>query len=186
MNEYTFRVLANKALADKPFPETMFPPSPYYRFLMHLAAELHPSLSIELGVCGGGGSLHLCRGYSGGRVVGIDNADDHPDNIRYIRQNFMNFHYWLGDSVLAAKEIHRLYGDVGILFVDTTHTYEQTMMEYEAWRPYLASKAVVCFDDLFRPGMDKAWAELPSPKLRLDELHTGAENGGGFGVIWTA
>lgn len=26
--------------------------------------------------------------------------------------------------------------------------------------------------------------ELPEPKVRLDALHTGAEQGGGFGVVW--
>jgi hypothetical protein len=115
--------------------------------------------------------------------VGIDNAYDHPENIRYIRQNFMNFNYWLGDSVLAAKEIHRLYGDVGILFIDTTHTRQQTVLEFEAWQPYLSTKAVVCFDDLLRVEMGDFWEWLPgNNKVRLDELHPTSE--GGFGVWW--
>lgn len=184
MNEYTLRTLAQRALAERPYPNTMFPPSPYYRFLKHLAKELQPNLSIELGVCGGGGSLHLCQGWAKGRVIGVDNAYDHPEHISYIKQNYANFTFWLGDSVEAAKEIGRDFGQVDILFIDTIHEYQRTIDEYEAWRPFLSDKAVVCFDDLFRPGMDKAWDELPSPKVRMDELHDGSEDGGGFGVVW--
>jgi len=29
------------------------------------------------------------------------------------------------------------------------------------------------------------WETLPEPKLRLDNLHDGAVDGGGFGVKWT-
>ena len=186
MNEYTLRTLATRAKAEPSYPNTMFPPSPYYRFLKHLAAELPARLSVVLGVCGGGCCLHLCEGHRMGQVVGIDHQFDHPEHIQYIRQNFANFTFMLGDSVNSAGDVYKQFGEVDILFVDTIHEYQRTLDEYHAWKPYLSDKAVVCFDDLFRPGMIDAWNELPEPKLRLDELHDGAENGGGFGVIWNA
>lgn len=185
MNEYTIKVLANRALGERPHWNTMFPPSPYYRFLKELAKELSAQLSVVLGVCGGGCCLHLCQGNPIGRVIGVDIAYDHPDQMTYIKQNHANFLFWQGDSVESAAEIHRDFGPVDILFIDTIHTYERTLAEYEAWRPYLSDKAVVCLDDLFRPGMDRAWEEMPGPKLRLDQLHDGSEDGGGFGVLWT-
>ncbi len=48
----------------------------------------------------------------------------------------------------------------------------------------MSDKGIICFDDLLRPGMSQLWSDLPNPKWRKDELHDGAENGGGFGVIW--
>ena len=72
-----------------------------------------------------------------------------------------------------------------ILFIDTDHTYDRTMGEFTAWKPFLSKKAIVCLDDLFRPGMEDAWNELPGTKIRLDHLHDGQyPEGGGFGVIY--
>jgi len=184
MNEYTLRTLAQRALTERPYPSTMFPPSPYYRFLKRLATEMQPGLSVVLGVCGGGCCLHLAQGYSMGKVVGIDNAWDHPEHITYIQQNHANFKFWLGDSIASVPQIVDAYGNVDILFVDTIHEYQRTLDEFRAWQPFFSSRAVAVFDDLYRPGMAEAWAELPEPKLRLDELHDGAEDGGGFGVVW--
>lgn len=73
---------------------------------------------------------------------------------------------------------------MSLLFIDTVHEFDRTMAEWEAWEPFLAPDAVVCLDDLFRPGMEDAWNEVPGAKLRLDHLHDGAEFGGGFGVVW--
>lgn len=185
MNEHLLRTLAQHALTDPIYPSPLFPPSPYYRFLKRLAEHLQPSLSIELGVCGGGGSLHLALGNPAGRVVGVDFAYDHPEQIEHIYKTCANFTFWQGDSVEDAGKIVSDFGMPQIVFVDTVHTYEATMLEFGTWRQYLDNNWVVCFDDLFRPGMDKAWAELPEPKVRLDALHTGAEQGGGFGVVWS-
>lgn len=184
MNEFTLRTIAQQALIDPVYPSPLFPPSPYYRFLRRLAEHLKPGLSIELGVCGGGGSLHLALGNPGGRVVGVDFAYDHPEQIEHIYKACPNFTFWQGDSVEDAGRIVSDFGRPQIIFVDTTHTYEQTMAEFETWKDRLADNWVMCFDDLFRPGMEQAWNELPEPKVRLDALHTGAEQGGGFGCLW--
>jgi hypothetical protein len=185
MNADILKQWTAQALSMRPYPNKMFPPSPYYRFFEVMAQNLKPSLSVVLGVSGGGDCLHLARGWSDGTVVGIDHVNDHPANIRYILDRHPNFLSVIGDSVELANSINRLYGPVDILFIDTVHTYEQTMKEYNAWQPYLSDKSIVCLDDLFRPeGMQQAWDEMPEPKLRLDMLHDGAEFGGGFGVVW--
>ena len=57
MDESFFKELEQRALNTAPFPDPRFPPSPYYRFLRLLAAEMRPRLSVELGVCGGGASF---------------------------------------------------------------------------------------------------------------------------------
>jgi len=184
LNESILKQWQAQALGMKPYHNKNFPPSPYYRFLKILAQNIHPRLSIELGVCGGGGSLHLAMGWQQGIVVGVDNQDDHRENINYILNKYQNFRFWIGDSVNDARSIADYHGKVDILFIDTVHTYERTMLEYETWLEFMADDYIICFDDLFRPGMSQLWSELPNPKLRLDYLHDGAGNGGGFGVIW--
>lgn len=182
MNESYFISLAEMALKHEPYPNPLFPPSPYYRFLKLLAASMLPKLSVELGVCGGGGSLHLALGNPKGRVVGVDLVYDHHDQISYITRNYPNFSFRFGDSVEDAPAIAEEFGPVDLLFIDTIHTRQRTIQEFEAWHPYLADNYVVCFDDLRRVEMGNVWDVLPSPKLRLDDLHPTAE--GGFGVLW--
>jgi predicted O-methyltransferase YrrM len=192
MNEQTLTRIAKQAALVGPMvdhypdpsnPKVTFPPSPYYRFLMLLAKEINSRLSVELGLCGGGGSLHLAM--SSAVVIGVDIALDYEDNIRWIKRNYSNFNFLHGDSVDVALMIYSKFGEVDILFIDTTHTYSRTMAEYNAYLPYLSDSAIVCLDDLFRPGMDKAWAEMPDTKARFDFLHPSASpTDGGFGVIW--
>jgi predicted O-methyltransferase YrrM len=189
MNNYSrewFEALSRQAISLAPLNNPQFPPSPYYRFLMLLAKEIKPALSVELGVCGGGGSLHLALGNPDGKVVGVDIAMPPAPQMETIGAmvNRDKFYIHIGDSAGSAPEVYKWYGQVDILFVDTTHTYEQTTRELVAWQPYLSERAVVCFDDLFRPEMAGYWESLPEPKVRLDKLHDGAEKGGGFGVIW--
>jgi predicted O-methyltransferase YrrM len=167
MNKETLIRIANQAaltgqmIADYPDPENekvTFPPSPYYRFLKLLAEHMQSRLSVELGVCGGGGSLHLAMASS--IVIGVDIALDYEDNIRWIKRECPNFYFLHGDSVQNAKRIHVSFGEIDILFIDTTHTYDQTMAEYNAYLPFVSDRAVVCLDDLFRDGMDRVWGCL--------------------------
>ncbi len=174
--------LSNDALMASPYPDPRFPPSPYYRFLKLLAQEMEARLSVELGVSGGGGSLYLAMGSQ--IAIGVDYAWDHEENILYITKNCPNFRFFEGDSVEQSLVIFERYGFIDILFIDTTHTYEQTMAEYKAYKPFMAPNSVICLDDLFRPGMQEAWNAMPEPKLRLDILHIGEGEDGGFGVVF--
>lgn len=178
--------LAGTMVANYPDPnnpKVTFPPSPYYRFLRLIAKEINSGLSVELGLCGGGGSLHMAMDST--MVVGVDIALDYQENIRWIRRNYPNFKFLQGDSVQVAPIIFGNYGEIDLLFIDTTHTYEQTLAEYFAYERYLSNNAIICLDDLFRPGMDLAWEEMPETKVRFDFLHPSqSPTDGGFGVIW--
>lgn len=185
LSEHILQVWANEALQQKPYPSPLFPPSPYYRFLGILSREIKPVVSVVLGVCGGGDCLHMALGNPNGLVVGVDYQDDHPEQIEHIKKACPNFVFYLGDSCESAETIYQKYGKVSLLFIDTSHTYEQTIKEMEAWKPYLNKGHVICFDDLFRTEMDGFWEHLEEPKLRLDRLHDGSECGGGFGVYWS-
>jgi predicted O-methyltransferase YrrM len=187
VNANWFAQLATQALAIPPWPDPRFPPSEYYRFLRLLAQNMQPALSVELGLCGGGGSFHLCEGWPAGTVVGVEHAVGsafEQDNWKAIQERHANFVLWHGDSVDDAPAIAAEHGEPSILFIDTDHTYDQTMREWLAWAPLMAERAVICLDDLFRPGMEEFWDWVPWRKVRLDRMHIGAENGGGFGVAW--
>jgi len=166
------------------YPDPRFPPSLYYRFLAKLVMEMRPAVSVELGVCGGGASLYMARAFLDGTVIGVDQALEFSGQIDHIQSKFPNFCFCRGDSVEVASMVHACWGKVKILFIDTIHTYERTMAEWNAWLPFLEEGAVVALDDLLRPGMDQVWNELPDPKIRLDLLHLGGDpQDGGFGVV---
>lgn len=183
--------LAQEAITEEVYYNDTFPPSMYYRFLKLLAEEFKPNLSVELGVSGGGGSLHLALGNPYGTVIGIDNQDDHYKRIAYIEDNYPNFEFMLDDSIKAAPKVFKEYGKIDILFIDTDHKYERTIAEFNAWRPYLSDRAIVCFDDLLRhetgakKNMQDAWNDMQGFKARYDHLSDGSyPHGGGFGVIY--
>lgn len=178
----TIARLGNEALMASPYPDPRFPPSPYYRFLKLLALEMKAKLSVELGVSGGGGSLYLAMGSK--IAIGVDYAWDHDENINHITEHYSNFLFLQEDSVAAAPGIFERYGFIDILFIDTTHTLKQTMAEYKAYKPFMSPNSAICLDDLFRPGMQEAWNAMPEPKLRLDSLHIGEGQDGGFGVVF--
>lgn len=176
---------AQQAVITEPYPDDRFPPSIYYNFLGILAAETKPRLAVELGVCGGGASFAMARNHPGGRVVGIDlDYQSYTDNIRFIIEHYQNFIFLYDDSVEAADYVGKIYGPVDLLFIDTVHSYDRTIMEWNAWQPHLSDRAIVCLDDLLRPGMPRAFSELSGEKLRLDFLHQSEHTYGGFGCVW--
>jgi predicted O-methyltransferase YrrM len=181
--------IAERAKTEPTYRSSYFPPSMYYRFLKLLAEEMKPKLSVELGVCGGGGSLHLALGHPEGKVIGVDFQYDHPKEVGHVESAFPNFEFMLEDSTKAAKKIHDKYGKIDILFIDTDHTYEKTIIEYNTYKPFLSENAVVCFDDILRHhpddalSMEDAWDKVKGNKVRFDFLHDGSyPHGGGFGV----
>lgn len=183
LDKQTVRNIAEAAKFAPVYQDKRFPPSLYYRFLRVLASYKKPLVSVELGVCGGGGSLHLALGYPAGKVYGVDVANNWPENVDHAQKRCNNFIFIRADSKQFAEQFMP-NEFVDILFIDTVHTYDATMAEFEAWEPKLARNAVVVLDDLFRIGMDRAWAELPGDKIRLDFLHQGGSpTDGGFGVI---
>jgi cephalosporin hydroxylase len=187
MNVVTLQGLADVAEFSMPaYKDKRFPPSIYYRFLQALAHHLQPQVCVELGLCGGGASLHMALGCPYSKVIGVDIVNSWPANIEHVKSTCANFEFWQMDSQEAATRYRGSISDpVGLLFIDTVHTYEHTLQEFNAWRDLLAVDAIVCFDDLKRPGMDRAWGELAGKKYRIDRLHIGGSpHDGGFGILY--
>jgi len=186
VDKRTLEQLAQQAMREPRYPNPAIPPSKYYQFFRLLAARIRPRYSVELGVCGGGGSLHLALGYPHGAVLGVDLTNEYPDNIKHIQATCPNFTFWQMDAAEAAikVEANGKY-PIDILFIDTVHTYDATIREFNTWRPLMHRDGIVILDDLFRPGMLDAWNELQGrDKIRLDFLHLGgAPTDGGLGCI---
>lgn len=78
--------------------------------------------------------------------------------------------YWdfqVCDSVEAARDIQD--GLVGLLFVDTTHTYEKTKQELEAWLPKIHPSGVICGHDYYLY-QHPAWANVSGVHKAVDEF----------------
>lgn len=65
---------------------------------------------------------------------------------------------------------------VDLLFIDSTHDRGPTVEEFEAWRPHLASEAVVAFHDYGHP-------DFPGVAQAVEELGLEGERRGGM-FVW--
>jgi predicted O-methyltransferase YrrM len=151
-----------------------FPPSPYYRVLRDLVATARPSIAVELGTDGGGAALNMALGCPQTMVFTIDHT--RTPTVEIVEKKFDNVTFYLADSVERVSWF--LDGTVGLLFVDTTHTYEQTTAEHNAWLPKMMPGGLIVFDDVGRPGMDRAMEEIGGLQIPAPEL------GGDGGMVF--
>ncbi len=148
------------------YPDPNFPPSLYYRFFEGVARLAQPDFSVELGTCGGGASLHLAKGCPSSRVTSFDLTRE--PTVQIVERTFDNFRFIQMDVVEGAILFDN--GSVGVLFVDTTHTYEQTIKEHAAWHPKMVSGGVIFFDDLGREGMWPALRKIGGEQIHFSDL----------------
>ena len=117
--------------------------------LFRMALETHPRLIVELGTRGGDSTFVFERvaRRTGAVLVSVDIADCsgvgsmpgwlfvQEDDLAFARY----FPSWCAERGLAPE--------IQVLFVDTTHAYEQTRAELAAWMPYLAPGGRAIFHD---------------------------------------
>jgi len=140
--------------------------SPYYHLLYLLALHTEHAC-VELGVESGRGSFAMCL--SGREVWGVETHRRDPQ-MRIMSQDFPNFHFLEQPSMPVPG---RIEGPVGVLHVDTEHSYAMAREEYNAYRHLLAPGAVVCFDDLHAQGdaVGQFVSSLGLPTVMDDRLH---------------
>jgi predicted O-methyltransferase YrrM len=73
----------------------------------------------------------------------------------------------VSDSVEAAQKLADQ--SVSLLFVDTTHTYEKTKQELEAWLPKMHPAGVICGHDYYLY-QHEAWASVSGVHTAVDEF----------------
>jgi len=148
---------------------------PYYHLLYNLAQTAYKQelLCVELGVEKGRGCASMAL--TGADVVGVDHF--RSGEIAVVESTFPNFSFLEMDSLPVPTQIKR---PIGVLHVDTEHTYAQAREELKGYAPLLADGAVVCFDDLhaMNDAVAKFFFKLDCPKIADDRLHEC-----GYGVI---
>ncbi len=108
-----------------------------------------PGLIVELGVRGGSSTFVLERvaRLSGSKMVSCD-YDDCSKSCQWSAWIFVQ-----GDDVAFGKSFpdwcaaRGMSPAIDLLYIDTSHLYEHTVQEIEAWFPHLSDMAKVIFHD---------------------------------------
>ena len=146
---------------------------PYY-YLMYLVAGsighlLPEGMCVELGVEKGRGCAALAL--SGRPVFGVDHT--RQGEIAVLLDRFRNFCFLEQPSTPVPGTIKDRNWEIPILHIDTHHSYGQAREEWEHYKPLLASRAVVLFDDTHAQGDDVARfvVSLKYPMIFDERLH---------------
>ncbi len=148
---------------------------PYYRFLYHLCRLRKPEVAMEVGVDRGVGSAHMASGNAPRLVIGVDIQ---PFSLpSQIAAHYSNYIYHIGDSVRSVPDLvsrHGIDGKIGVMFIDSSHHYVETVQEWEAYLPLLAPDPILVYDDV-TPSFDvlKFFEERAGKKLKFPNMHRG-------------
>lgn len=150
--------------------------SPYYNFMFLTAVELTTGYCVELGCEKGRGLLALAM--SGRGVIGIESQPQ--PKIDEVLNAYSNIEFYVRSSLPVWESLFE-GKQIGLLHIDTEHSYSQAKNEFEAYQPYLIDGAIVIFDDLhaMNDGVKKYFDELPYDKIQDDDLHPSC----GWGVV---
>lgn len=143
---------------------------PYYSIFYHLAKQLQPDFTVELGAWEGTAAACLAS-YQKGLVVTIDHHGDPGDELNEEKcceaaKEYSNLTYikgWTWDVIDTVKSFNR---PIDILFIDSWHQYEYAIKDWNLYSPLLADNALVICDDLLFEdgaviaGMKKFWYEV--------------------------
>lgn len=123
--------------------------SDHLETLYRLVIQHHCQLVMELGVRTGDSSTAFERAVrkTGGWLISVD-IDDTTFHSDYDRWRFVR-----SDDIDFARDFSAFAGregcpqQVDLLFVDTTHEYEQTVAELDAWMPLLSPSGLLVLHD---------------------------------------
>lgn len=186
--KHSERPLSNRALED--FQREYFGKfrHKYYRFFYHLAAEMRPKVALEIGIDHGHVMIHMAMGSRETFVVGIDRRPGCAD-LDLAAYAPKNASVVYKDSLSGAEgdveKIVERYGQIGLVFQDSSHHYTESHEEFEIYSQYLAANAIWCCDDVMDifhdpdydpPGKSMAdyFNELPGEKRLYEGLHYGS------------
>ncbi len=189
--------LSAKPLNDKYLEELqgrITHPEKYYRFLYHLVLVKKPTLSLEIGLLHGLGSIHMAvaaRNHNG-HVIGLDRTTDFLWDIEIGKLD--NFSWIVGVSTLDStlkmiRNVVDQYGKIGLVYQDSAHHYYESCEEWELYQQFLTDDCIWVVDDVtkdfydddFDPpdkGMVQYFIEIPfAKKLYWNVLHKGSAQG---------
>jgi predicted O-methyltransferase YrrM len=156
------------------------------RFLTQLVFYRRPAVVVELGCFVGWASAHVAMALQAnghGKLYCVDciqkNLDATMMNLKRLGLDEM-VRTLLGKSTEPAV-VERLPNEIDVLFVDTSHTYRDTLDEILMYSSRIQETGcIVLHDSISFPGVRRAIAEM-SGKFRV--LTFATENGNGVSVL---
>lgn len=147
---------------------------PYYHF-MYLASLEVKGICVELGCEKGRGLVAMAL--TGKWIIGLDHT--RKSELDQVLNDYPNIDFWEQSSLPVSDYFESR--EIGLLHIDTEHSYSMAKAEFEAYLPCLAKPSVILFDDLHAAEDDvlRYFRELPYSKIQDDELHPVA----GWGVV---
>lgn len=150
----------------------------YYQWLACLIKLLKPKQVVELGSAAGISTIMMATELSKDSV--LYSVDIDPEIAwKWMSRDYPQVVKILGDDLdlsIFPKDCDLSQTD--IWFIDSLHTEEQLRVELKLYTPFFKKGAVLVFDDIRIPGLDKVWAELPYDKHE----NTNPCHFSGFGV----
>lgn len=158
--------------------------------LLYVLAQQTPGQVVELGVGNGYSTIALLAGsrhsatrcwmsgkfwpshpFSGDKFLVSYDTDPTAEGRakEIVGPNTWGWKFIVKDSTEAAADFKD--GDVGLLFIDTLHTYEKTIEELETWLPKMDPNGIMCGHDyLLHLHEEKMWATLSGVHIAVDEF----------------
>lgn len=102
---------------------------------------------VDLGAGGGTTALAVFAQRDDARILTVDEAEEALSSCEAVVTNIGRRAHWVGwlaDSVEAASSFDR---EADLIMLDTSHAYEHTVREIEAWLPKLKPGGVFWFHD---------------------------------------
>jgi predicted O-methyltransferase YrrM len=142
---------------------------------------------LELGVRGGSSTAAFLAAAEEGRVDRLWSVDVN-DCGGIWAHGHRSWTFIQSDSVdrrriehLAKHQGHRLPGAFDVLFIDTSHTYPQTLMELTTWGPLVKPDGLILLHDAYTQGVQDAVEEWTKTMGFRYSLRVGSW---GMFVIW--
>ncbi|MBI5364755.1 MAG: class I SAM-dependent methyltransferase [Planctomycetes bacterium] len=160
------------------------------RLLAELAGTIAPPhCALEIGNYRGRSTVALGLGARGGKGARVYSVDPHHEFIgarggRFGGEDQAQLYANLArtgvgpqvnvvglDSIAAARAWSS--ANVALFFVDGDHRYEAVRADFEAWRPHMAPRAQVLFDDADFVDVERALNELVEGGVLVRRGRTG-------------
>lgn len=154
----------------------------YYQWLACLMKLLKPKQVVELGAAAGISTIMMARELD--KDAKLYSVDIDPQIAwKWMSKEYPQVVKILGDTRdidiwNTVLPVGTSLEDTDVWFFDSLHTEEQLRAELELYEMFFKKGAVLVFDDIRLPGLDKVWADLPYDKHEnTNPLHYS-----GFGV----
>lgn len=151
----------------------------YYLFLNKLVRRLKPKKILELGTSIGRSALFMMTALPDtSSLVTVDIGS-------FLRSDLFGFSHDPRLKIIFGDDLDDMvFAQVGagfdFLFIDSEHSQEHAVKEWQKYHPLLEDGAIVAMDDIrLNSGMSEFWDSLPFEKVETgDKLHFS-----GFGLF---